>query len=158
VVRRREAVDELKALGAEAVLSSAVGPIDEQVRRILPAGVKYAVDPVGGATGTGVFNSLADNARMLVYGTLSGEPLQIDPRRMISGRRVVEGFWLGHWMRERSIPSALLVFREVGNLIRSGVLATQVGRSFPIEDAGEACRLAVSAARTGKVLLQIAQR
>jgi NADPH:quinone reductase-like Zn-dependent oxidoreductase len=158
VVRRRDAVDELKALGGDAVLSSEDGPIDEQVRRIVPAGVKYAVDPVAGATGTSVFNSLSENARMLVYGTLSGEPLQIDPRRMIAGRRVVEGFWLGHWMRGRSIPSALLVFREVANLIRSGVLATEVGSSFPIEAAGEACRLAVSVARKGKVLLQIARR
>src|SRR5262249_44320317 len=33
VVRRREAVSELKALGGDAVISSADGPISEQVRR-----------------------------------------------------------------------------------------------------------------------------
>ena len=35
VVRRREAIDELKALGGDAVISSEDGPIDEQVRRIV---------------------------------------------------------------------------------------------------------------------------
>ncbi len=34
VVRRREAIDELKKLGGDAVISSSDGPIDEQVRRI----------------------------------------------------------------------------------------------------------------------------
>src|SRR5215469_2587829 len=48
VVRRREAVDELKALGGDAVISSEDGPIDEQVRRIVGGdGVRYAIDPVG---------------------------------------------------------------------------------------------------------------
>ena len=60
VVRRREAIDELKALGGDAVISSEDGPIDEQVRRIVGGdGVKHAIDPVGGETGTAVFRSLA---------------------------------------------------------------------------------------------------
>ena len=114
VVRRREAIDELKALGGDAVISSEDGPIDEQVRRIVGGdGVKHAIDPVGGETGTAVFRSLAPEGRLVLYGTLSGEPIQIDPRLMISGKRVVQGFWLGYWMRERSIPAALLLFREI---------------------------------------------
>ncbi len=54
VVRRREAVDELKALGGDAVITSADGPIDEQVRRITGGkGVRFAIDPVGGQTAIG---------------------------------------------------------------------------------------------------------
>ena len=109
VVRRREAVMELKKLGGDAVISSADGPIDEQVRRITgEQGVRYAIDPVGGQTATEVFRSLGENGRLILYGTLSGEPISVDPRLVISGPRSVEGFWLGHWMRQRSIPSALL--------------------------------------------------
>ena len=105
VVRRRDAIDELKALGGDAVISSEDGPIDEQVRRIVgDDGVRHAIDPVGGETGTAVFQSLAADGRLLLYGTLSGEPIRIDPRLMISGRRIVEGFWLGYWMRERFDP------------------------------------------------------
>src|SRR5262249_4142989 len=107
VVRRREAIDELKALGRDAVISSSDGPIDEQVRRLTRGqGVRYAVDPVGGLTGTEVFRSLGEGGRVLLYGTLSAEEIQVDPRLVISGPRSVEGFWLGHWMRQRSIPSA----------------------------------------------------
>ena len=157
VVRRREAIDELKALGADAVISSGDGPIDEQVRKIVGGeGVGFAIDPVGGDTGTGVFNSLKIGGRMLVYGTLEEAPIRVDPRRMIAGKRVVEGFYLGHWAAARSKVLMLLTFREVADLIRKGVLATEPGREFPLEAIGDAVREAEIVGRRGKVLLRIA--
>ena len=156
VVRRREAVAELEALGADAVLCSADGPIEEQVRRVVgPDGVRYALDPVGGATGTGVFESLAPRATMIVYGSLSGEPLRIDPRRMIAGDRVVRSFWLGHWMRQRRIPALLALFRAIARLIRAGVLATEPGPRFPLEQVAYAVRQAEAVGKSGKVLLTL---
>ena len=158
VVRRREAMDELKALGADVVLTTADGPLDNQVRTATAgAMVRYALDPVGGDTGTQVFDSLAADGRMVVYGTLTGEPIRIDSRRMIAGKQVLEGFWLGHWMRTRSIPSALLLFREIGRLIREGVLATETGPAFPLLSIGDAVREAEAVGRRGKVLLRIGE-
>jgi NADPH:quinone reductase-like Zn-dependent oxidoreductase len=156
VVRRREAIAELKALGADAVISSSDGPIDEQVRNVTGSeGVRFAVDPVGGETGTGVFRSLAPGGRLLLYGTLSDKPIQVEPRLVISGPRAIEGFWLGHWMRARSIPSALLLFREVAGLIRQGVLHSEIGQTFPLDDIKAAVQQAQIVARQGKVLLKI---
>jgi NADPH:quinone reductase-like Zn-dependent oxidoreductase len=156
VVRRRAAIDELKALGGDPVISSEDGPIDEQVRRIVGGdGVRCAVDPVGGETGTAVFRSLAADGRLLLYGTLSGEPIQIDPRLMISGRRIVEGFWLGHWMRARSIPASLLLFREIAALIRQRVLDSEIGESYPLDQIADAVVQAETVGRQGKVLLQL---
>ena len=138
------------------MISSSEGPIEEQVRRITGnEGVRYALDPIGGETGTGVFQSLGSSGRMVLYGTLSGKPIQIDPRHMISGRKVVEGFWLGHWMRDRSIPSSLLLFREIAALIRQGVLASDLGPSYPLEEIKEAVQRADAVARGGKVLLKL---
>ena len=156
VVRRSEAKEELTRLGGDAVISSSEGPIDEQVRRITGGdGVRFALDPIGGEAGTGVFRSLASGGRLVVYGTLSGEPIELDPRHLISGRKVVEGFWLGHWMRDRTMPSALLLFREIAALIRQGVLSSQIGSSFDVDEIHEATRQAESIARVGKVLLRL---
>jgi NADPH:quinone reductase-like Zn-dependent oxidoreductase len=156
VVRRPEAVEELKALGGDAVISSEDGPIDEQVRRIVGGeGVRYAIDPVGGETGTAVFRSLAQQGRLVLYGTLSGEPIEIDPRLVISGQRVVEGFWLGHWMRERSIPANLLLFRQIASMIRQKVLDSEIGRVYPLDQISEAARHADAVARQGKVLVRL---
>jgi NADPH:quinone reductase-like Zn-dependent oxidoreductase len=156
VVRRRDAIAELKSLGGDAVISSEDGPIDDQVRRIVGGdGVNSAIDPVGGETGTAVFRSLAPEGRLVLYGTLSGEPMQIDPRLMISGKRVVEGFWLGHWMRERSIPSALLLFREIASMIRKDVLSSEIGRVYPLDEIVEAAKQADAVGRQGKVLVRL---
>src|SRR3954447_10683516 len=156
VVRRSEAKEELTRLGGDAVISSSEGPVDEQVRRILgDDGVKYALDPIGGGTGTAVFRSLGPGGRLVVYGTLSGDPIQADPRRLISGRKVIEGFWLGHWMRDRSIPASLLLFREIASLIRRGVLASDLGPSFEIYEINKAVSQAEAVGRGGKVLLKL---
>jgi NADPH:quinone reductase-like Zn-dependent oxidoreductase len=155
VVRRHEAVAELKALGGDAVISSSDGPIDEQVRSLTGKGVHYAIDPVGGEAGGQVFKSLGDDSHMLVYGLLSDEPICFDPRAMIAGKRVIEGFWLGHWMQARSKLKAVLLFREITRLIREGVLATEPGRAFPLDAIHEAAIEAERVGRKGKPLLKM---
>jgi NADPH:quinone reductase-like Zn-dependent oxidoreductase len=157
IVRRREAMAELKALGADAVICSLDGPIDAQVRAITGGdGVRYAIDPVGGDTGTGVFDALGDGGRMLVYGTLDDAPMRVSPRKMIAGRRVVEGFYLGFWAAGRSKVKMLLLFREIASLIRNGVLASDLGREFPLDAIHEAVEEAGTVGRRGKVLLRVA--
>ena len=156
VVRRREAVEELKGLGGDHAIVSTEGAIDDQVRAITDGKmVRYALDPVGGETGTQVFNSLGEGGRLIVYGTLTGEPVRIDSRRMIAGKRSMEGFWLGHWMRGRSIPKSLMLFRDIARQMRAGVLTTEVGGRFPLEAIGQAVREAEVVGKRGKVLLTL---
>jgi NADPH:quinone reductase-like Zn-dependent oxidoreductase len=155
VVRRSEAKAELTELGADAVVSSSEGPVPEQVRAITKDdGPKFALEPVGGEAGTAIFKSLGSGGRMLVYGSLTGRPIEVDPRLVISGRRVVEGFWLGFWMRERSIPASLMLFREIADLIRKGVLTSDIGASYPLDEIHAAVREAAAVGRGGKVLLR----
>jgi NADPH:quinone reductase-like Zn-dependent oxidoreductase len=58
-------------------------------------------------------------------------------------------------MRDRSIPSALLLFREIASLIRQGVLSSHIGQSFELDEIREAVRQADTTARGGKVLLKL---
>ena len=156
VVRRREAALELQAIGGDVVLCSEDGPIHEQVRaKTNGAGVRFAIDPVGGETGTRVFQSLANDGKLLLYGSLSNEPIAVDPRLMIAGKRVVEGFWLGYWMRGRSIPASLMLFNEIGKLMREGILATEPGERFPLESIVAAVKAAETPGRKGKAMLLI---
>jgi NADPH:quinone reductase len=109
VVRRRDAVQELKDLGADEVIVSSEGPIDDQVRSVVGAhGVDFAIDPVAGQTGTEIFRSLSEDGRMLVYGSLTGEGVSVgdDPRLTLSGRRTLEVYWLGYWLRASTSPGS----------------------------------------------------
>lgn len=156
VVRRSEAIDELKGIGGNVVISSSAGPIDEQIRQIVgQEAVRHAIDPVGGETGSQIFRSLGEGGRLVAYGSLSEEPIQVESRRLIAGRQTLEGFWLGHWMRSRSIPAALSLFREIGQLMRDGVLTTQIGSSYRLDQVAEAVAEAETQGRQGKVLLKL---
>jgi NADPH:quinone reductase-like Zn-dependent oxidoreductase len=157
VVRRRASVAELERLGADAVIVSTEGPIDEQVRGIVgPEGVKYAIDPVVGETGTQMYQALGEEGRMLVYGSLTGEPIRVgaDPRLILAGRRILEVFWLGYWFYRLDETARLDLVQEMVTLLRDGILVTSTAaRTFSLHEIGAAVTQAESIGRQGKVLL-----
>lgn len=155
VVRRDSLTDELKALGADEVVVAGKQNLADAVNRITRGqALKYALDPVGGESGSEVFQALGLHGRMLVYGTLSGEPLVIPPRPLIAGKRI-EGFYLGHYMQARPIWKNLLLFKEIGRLIRNGVLETTPGPRFSLDQIALAVTEAERPGKSGKVLLTI---
>lgn len=155
VVRRREQVEELKKLGADHVIVESDGPIPEQVRKLVPDGVRYAIDPVGGETGSQIIASLAHGGRCLLYGSLSDEPVSVHPRYFIGNNLRVEGFWLGEWAKKQRILTMLRLFRRVRSLMREGVLQTQFAATYPLEDVRKAVEHAAAPGKGGKVLLRI---
>jgi NADPH:quinone reductase len=156
VVRRRDVAEDLTRVGADAVVVSTEGPIDEQVRRIVgPQGVKYAIDPVVGETGTQMYQALGDEGRMLVYGSLTGEPIRVgaDPRFILAGRRILEVFWLGYWFRRLDETTRRQLVQDIVTLMREGVLTTSAALPFSLEDIGTAVTRAEAPGRQGKILL-----
>lgn len=159
VVRRREQADELKKLGADAVLVESDGPLPEQVRRAVGGdGVRYAMDPVGGRIGAEVVQSLAAGGTAVLFGSLSGEPVPVDPRALITGSKRVQGFWLADWAKGLGLVQKLRLIRQIRRLMRAGVLTTEVGETFPLARVTDAVRAAAAPGKPGKVLLRIADR
>lgn len=162
IVRREEQAEELKTLGADEVLVFDAQRHDPaqfraDIMRVTgDAGVRYAVDPVGGPTGSVVAQSLAVKGRMLVYGSLSEEPLQIPPRSLLTPTARVEGFWLARWLPAQGLPGKLRLVSSITRLMREGILVSEVGETYPLEQIAEAVRTAEQKARGGKVLLKIA--
>ena len=156
IVRRRESVADLKDLGADAVIVSADGPIYEQVRGITgPQGVRYAVDAVVGETGTQMFKALHEEGRMLVYGSLTGEPIRVgdDPRYILAGRRILEVFWLGYWLARLETQARRQLTDAIAGLMRDGILETTPGRRYSLDEISAAVTQAESVGKQGKVLL-----
>jgi NADPH:quinone reductase-like Zn-dependent oxidoreductase len=156
VVRRREQAEELRRAGADAVVCSADESIPNRARALTDGqGVRYAIDAVGGETGSAAIQALAPGGRLLVYGTLSAEPIAIDPRLLIAGSKRVEGFWLSEWVRAQRPLRMLRLFRTIRDLMRAGVLTSEVGATFPLDDIRKAVAHADQAGRQGKVLLRL---
>src|SRR5262249_2392665 len=135
VVRRREQADELRREGADAVISTSDESIEERVRDLTgDTGMAYAIDAVGGATGSAVASALSTGGRLLVYGTLAEEPLMIHSRTLMVGQKRIEGFWLSEWARAQNIVTMLRLFRQIGKLFQAGVLTSEVGAVFSLDD------------------------
>lgn len=158
VVRRHEQVEELKQLGADAVLVQANGPIPEQVRAVELGEVRFAIDPVGGQTATEVIASLAPGGKCLLYGSLSEEPVSLSPRVMLTGSITVSGFWLAAWAKQQSVITLLRLFKRVGSMIDEGVLQSTFSGKYPLEEITRAVTHASAQGKGGKVLLQIGTR
>ena len=163
VVRRAAQAEELRRLGADAVITfdpdaDQVDAFRQQVLDLVgDRGVTYAIEPVGGATGTAAAACLGERARLLIYGTLANEPLAIDSRRLIETGATIEGFFLARWAAGRGLIVRLGLVRTIIKLMRAGVLVSPVGESFPLEEVVDAVRQAETSGRGGKVLLRMGE-
>jgi NADPH:quinone reductase-like Zn-dependent oxidoreductase len=156
VVRRQDQGQKLRNEGADAVICSADESIEQRVTELTGGqGAPYAIDAVGGTTGSAVVRCLAARGRMLVYGTLAEEPMTIDQRTLIVGQKRIEGFWLSEWVQAQNILKMLRLFRQIGQLISAGVLATDVAAGFALDEIQTAVSLAAGPGRQGKVLLRM---
>jgi NADPH:quinone reductase-like Zn-dependent oxidoreductase len=162
VVRRAEQADEVQRLGADAVVvfDPAQHPhelLRERVREATAGrGVQFAVDPVGGATGSAIIPCLRDEGRLLFFGSLSDDPVVFAQRHLMSTGARLEGFWLSRYMNTLSLVGKLRLVGKLKSLIRSGILATDTGEAFPLEQVASAVSAAEQPGRSGKVLLRMA--
>lgn len=163
VVRRPEQVDELKQLGGDMVFKFNDREDDPATFReqVLKAhggeGIHYAIDPVGGKTASAVVNCLGSNGRLLLYGTLTDEPIAFSPRTIMTHTATVEGFWLARWMNTLGLMAKLKLIRTITGLIRSGELTSEVGEMYPLEQIATAVRESEKPGRGGKTLLKIGE-
>ncbi len=155
-VRRPEVADELRQLGASETIVGDPATIESQIASLTRGeGIKYAIDCVGGQTGSAIIRSLGPKGRLIVYGTMSGEPLQFSSRILMGKGSSVEGFWLGNFMTSLNLFEKISLVRTVGKLMKEGVLASEEGKTFPLTDIASAIRESERPGRQGKVLLRI---
>jgi NADPH:quinone reductase-like Zn-dependent oxidoreductase len=143
LVRRSEQVEELKMLGADAVLvANDQTPIPEFAAEVRDAcgGIlpRFAVDPVGGHTGELLLNSLDDCGRMIVYASLAESPMRLDSRTMIVHDLRIESFWLGRAMQSLSLFHKLRFLSQLSSLHRQGLFQVERFRPFTLEMYREA--------------------
>lgn len=157
LVRRRALADELKALGADAVLSTTEDDVVKAVQELTGGqGAAFGLDAVGGATTIEALRCLGARGRLLVYGTLAAEPTPLDTRLLMVGQKSIEGFWLSEWVKSQGALAMLRLFRRLVALLRAGVLTSPIGMTYPMDRVAEAVVEAERPGRGGKVLLRMA--
>lgn len=154
VVRRREQVKELTALGADEVICTADEDLVERVKEITGRdAITKAIDAVGGQTGGAVVRALGYKGVLLVYGLLSMEPMPVDSGRMIFTSATIRGFWLSEWFRSASPERLQAVTGQLLRLMATDEIVPPVEAEYPLADVLAAVEHAERPGRSGKVLL-----
>lgn len=155
LVRRDEAVNALSDLGIAHVLSTAQTDWTQRASALLgPSGAYAAVDSIGGAASAALLALLGEGGTLVSFGTMAGEPMQIDSGAMIFKQATVKGFW-GSKVSEAMSPQDKR--RLLGELIQrtlSGDLQLPTEAIYDLADAAQAAAASLQPGRNGKVLLK----
>ncbi|MHB8624713.1 MAG: zinc-dependent alcohol dehydrogenase family protein [Aggregatilineales bacterium] len=153
LVRRRDQIEALKAFGADEVICTSDEDVAERVKAITGGkGVPYALDAVGGDTGTQAFAALGRHGTLVVYGLLSGEPMKVDGR-MIFRESTVRGFWRSLWLRNASAEKMSAVFSALLPMLAEQQVESPIETTYDLADVVQAVSHAARPGRNGKILL-----
>lgn len=156
VVRSASNSAELRALGADAVIETEQQDLLAEVFRITGGqGVRHALDCIGGTLAGDMLQCLGLDGQLVVYGTLSGTPMQIPGRDLMMPVARISGFLLTNWLAQQSPLTLLSILRTVKKLTQQGLFHTEVSEVFPLDQVVDAVVAATRSGRTGKVLLKM---
>lgn len=158
IVRRPEMVDELLALGGDAVLVD--GPDLAARVRAATGGVapRLGVDAVAGAATQRIAECLAPESPLVCYGAMGGAPCEIDFYLMFREGIVLHGLSFVRQLQRRRPDEVRALYARLAGLMADGTLAARIAAVYPLDRIVEACEHAArsGAERDGKVIIALA--
>jgi NADPH:quinone reductase-like Zn-dependent oxidoreductase len=149
VVRRAEQKEELKALGADEVISTDNEDVATRVKEITGGKLAYAaIDAVAGTLTKQVTASVRDGGQVFIYGVLGGWDATIGVGDVLRGVHVTG------WVIYSSIAERFEEYiDEVSKLIEAKIIVPLAGETYDLADFQLAIKKSTEAARGGKVFL-----
>ena len=117
VVRREDAIADLKEIGADIVLVDG----DDLPRRVAEAmggaALRLAVDAVAGASTNRLASCLAAKGTLVVYGAMSGEAATINPAFLVFQDIIARGFWLTRYLASAPRSEIVQLYGDLERLV-----------------------------------------
>ncbi|MFY0635781.1 MAG: zinc-binding dehydrogenase [Vannielia sp.] len=155
LVRRAEAVAELEEMGIDNVLTTSDPEWTAKARDILgKTGAQAAIDSVGGPIVADIADLLGTDGTLVVFGTATGEPLQLRAGSVISRHLTVKGFWGSRVMGEMEGSEKARLIGELVTLAAKGALHLPSGGEFSLDEPVDAVKASLTPGRSGKILLR----
>ncbi|WP_108395417.1 zinc-binding dehydrogenase [Devosia submarina] len=157
LVRRRDAVDSLKALGISNVVATDNPDWVEEAKRLTGgAPVIRAIDSLGGNGPEQLLKIASDGAELISFGAMTEQPLVISAADLLFRQITVKGFW-----GSKPPVKPQRIGELLGELIRdaeAGKLVLPIEATYSIEQIAEAARASGEPGRKGKVAVRGSDR
>ncbi len=155
-VRRPELIEELKTLGADAVLLDTDEGVAEAKALLGQAPVRLAANAVGGDSAIRLMDVLSPEGLMVTYGAMSRRSLKVPNKFLIFKNLQLHGLWITRWFEKASTPELHEVLDPLTGLVESGGIVTAIDQIVPMADYRQALTRAREGSRQGKVILDLA--
>ncbi len=156
IVRKAETAAFLKQQGIQHVLNQTDDTFEEQLKSLsLQLQATTALDAVGGELAGQMFNAMADDSELVVYGGLSGKPLSgIGLMGVIFKNKIISGFNLMDWKRELDTSEFEQVSNELQDKIISGIYKTEIQETVGLDQIVQGLKTYLGNMSGGKILIK----
>ncbi|EIC86392.1 zinc-dependent alcohol dehydrogenase family protein [Serratia sp. M24T3] len=155
VVRKRENIDIFEGYQLETVLNSSDAAYLQELQRIKRSGGVHAIfDCIGGDESLTFAEILIPGGQFIHYGLLSGKPVPPQFWRSRPDIRFMN-FHLRQWIHSQEKPVVQKRIDQVMELIRDGVVHTEIATAFSLNNISDAIEAAVFGELKGKILIEI---
>ena len=159
VVRSSHNSDVLRSLGADVVVETdRQDLISEVFKATRGRGVGHAMDCVGGDLSAQIIRCLGLDGRLVLYGTLANQPMELTIRDLMMPAAHISGFLLPAWLSQQSPLTLLQTLRTVKRLMTEGFFDAEIESCYPLDRVTEAVRAATQPGRSGKIMLRMSER
>ncbi len=154
LVRRAEAAEELRALGADVVLIDADGLGRRVADATAGAPITLGFDMVGGVTTGHIAECLAEDGVIVVYGQTGSAPAQVPLGDMLFRNLTIRGFLTEPVLRKRGVTRAGIagIYDDLAAAIIDGRLHQKIAAVYCFGEIQSALRHFLSGA-AGKIIL-----
>lgn len=152
VVRKEDYISPLKAMGADHVVLEESGYEKEIAKLTDGAGVRLALNSVGGNSALRQIKALGYGGHQVTFGAMTGEAIRFPTRQLIFNQIHLSGFWLDNWYRQNSRDRVQIMMDRIFALMKEGKIHAPVAGTFPLSQFQEALS-ADKTPKMGKILL-----
>lgn len=154
-VRNSDYTARIKELGAIEVIDTSKESIVQRVNEITGGkGVSAAIDAVGGETGTQVAQSLALNGRLIAYGVLSADPIQVHNSLLVYKNISLMGFGVRGFLESLSAEEKQHMTKSLIEILSAEDFKMDVAKSYSLDNFADALKANASGPVNGKIIFK----
>jgi mitochondrial enoyl-[acyl-carrier protein] reductase / trans-2-enoyl-CoA reductase len=152
LVRRRVLVDELRELGADAVVMDDDEGLAIAKSLMAAEGAKLAFNAVGGESALRLMKLLADGGVHITYGAMGRKPLTIPNGLLIFKGLEFRGLWITRWVEHAAAAEVAAMYGYLASEVAAGRLVQRVDSTYALGNFRAALARAGESGRDGKVI------